>query len=83
MRLVRSEYSDSEIFCGYDGEIAEAQILSAISYHYGLCDVSDFEGIHRSEMDATHTNTEADLDSFSELSQEYDNVEFIQLRPVH
>ncbi len=82
MQLTKSNYTDGLFFMGYDDTISESAIINKLRRDFGLQDGSDFGGIEREDMDATHTNTEDDLDSFVELNNSYDHVEIVTLRPA-
>ena len=82
MKIAKSTYNNNIFFAGYDDTLTDAQLTAALNRHYGLQDGSDFDGLTREDMEASHTNTEDDLDTFSELFEAYDHVEYVTLQPV-
>lgn len=80
MQAIQSEYRDDVVFIGHNNErISDETVCHFITRDTGR----DFDGIEwRETMDASHTNTARDLESFSKLFDNYLHVEMVTLRPI-
>lgn len=78
MAIAHSRYNDNEYWLGYDGEMSDAQVKRLLDANYASCHGALYE-VAREEADATHTNTDADLEIVSDYQSEYERVELVRV----
>jgi hypothetical protein len=80
MRIEQSVYDEDVFFIGFDGELGEETLKKSLERNSGRLDGSLFEIRERRDAEAPDTNTDEDLETFGELRQSYDHVEYVRVR---
>jgi len=78
MAIAHSRYNDNEYWIAYDGEMTDKQVKRLLDANYASCHDALYE-IVREEADATHTNTDEDLEIVSDYQREYEHVELVRV----
>lgn len=81
--LLTSNYQKDLVFIGTDNpDIPKHEFVWFIEQEMDIESGRDFDGIEVEDMTPEHTNTRRDLQSYERLSDDYEFVYFVRLRPV-
>lgn len=78
MRTEAIYYTTNQYLVGYDDEVSNEELERLLSRRYasleGGCTITS-----RADAEAADTNTDEDLDIFTDLANSYDHVDFISV----